>query len=1284
MKPKVICAADPIFHAGPSSYAAAFRENLLAKMREYEFHLFVPMRDYLIYIHFLPKEFHSRLIGVPLRADGMNLNMKTDFYVDPLPNVLTLLMIPIGGSCYDEMTISGCDGRPLDENQYFWGHHKGSQINDKMADIKVAHPGFFNISYDDYYSRHCDQVEEILQRYEAKDGIAKAGTASFLPALRKRGAAEPIRQTRHSDPNSQVTLLSLNPDLSGEGGHYWNYEAKLSEVVLPQGYAYRVAGNGAVVEAFNKTLDEDGTFKQDGMVIDPCLATNSYSLANRKDLPQATLDELAELVEEEFINAIDRARAQAPGDLIIYQYTGGLEHLEIIHRLLAERPDTRAIVNLFWMRSADVWQPEFATRYGPLLEIALGESRLSVTAMTQHQADAIEKRTGLKLPVAAHPSPLIGDAVARNLIDAGQTKVTAERSADRPLKIFFPSANRIEKGSKYLKDVAIELSSLLYGRNYELVFRTPPLPETASADEKKALGKYHLMTGNIEEDVFIQTLADSDIVVLPYLPPSFADRTSGLAVDAIYAGTPIVVMGGTWLSALAESLNAGKVVNLPSPTSIARAVYDLVLDIESEVVDVAAGARKYLEANSWDVLAKEVLTGPHVSPEERWSSDDYAMAEELRDSASPILGRVDRGARGVFDPLAMAVAVLPEAGDAKLIVNAMGQPSLVKQAQNLTGNFKVDVLEPSPSLFGLASRLLSEGSQTHSWRIRQGGGNSPESIAQFLADALASKEPTEAFAYVDNAANGNSLTLMKSSLSVQKADCLIFGYRPEYVVRPGAAALQMAGFLTEQGYKVVLNEYWEPELSSDRWDFKRAVLHPYMVALPMAPCDVIAVKSDLSLEDISALYQETTQNTEFRETRTAEAIAQALWDSAPTANPAHVVHSIVDPKSSECDLASLKAEELDADGYRVVSESSELRVHRATFKSHPSIGLPMTLSFDVKATNARYLTVWFTDKDYKRLAEATFDLNSGRVLVCKSASGLVEGDPFAGIVEVNHDRGKVAEYHIWFSVEGINSDQLLLSHIIPLKTSAGSARFEGRPDSKFGLREIMLRKAAGPARFIAVPKVASVETVAPLKPVTQLNAIVESPSEDSKVSDAPQVSRVDVPEKLGQSQQVFPKNKEGRFGINFMSSHVKATQHDLQVEVTSQRILESTPTYFNLIERDLGEDPSKFWIAGTAVKCNIESGLIALDRNKASHQDQLYTLVETVPGGQYELKVMFKHIKPRCVILIDGRLVLDLTSPQEATLKFRAGSSKTRIEFKGVDSPDAKLSLEQCLVSAIN
>jgi len=94
----------------------------------------------------LMEQMKPKVICAADPIDGMNLNMKTDFYVDPLPNVLTLLMIPIGGSCYDEMTISGCDGRPLDENQYFWGHHKGSQINDKMADIKVAHPGFFNIS----------------------------------------------------------------------------------------------------------------------------------------------------------------------------------------------------------------------------------------------------------------------------------------------------------------------------------------------------------------------------------------------------------------------------------------------------------------------------------------------------------------------------------------------------------------------------------------------------------------------------------------------------------------------------------------------------------------------------------------------------------------------------------------------------------------------------------------------------------------------------------------------------------------------------------------------------------------------------------------------------------------------------------------------------------------------------------------------------------------------------------------------------------------------------------
>ena len=65
LKPKAIVAADPVFHSGCSSYAGEFRKNLIRRLEEFEFFLFIPERDYCIYLSFMPKKYWHKLIGVP-------------------------------------------------------------------------------------------------------------------------------------------------------------------------------------------------------------------------------------------------------------------------------------------------------------------------------------------------------------------------------------------------------------------------------------------------------------------------------------------------------------------------------------------------------------------------------------------------------------------------------------------------------------------------------------------------------------------------------------------------------------------------------------------------------------------------------------------------------------------------------------------------------------------------------------------------------------------------------------------------------------------------------------------------------------------------------------------------------------------------------------------------------------------------------------------------------------------------------------------------------------------
>lgn len=187
LHPRIIVVADPIFHAGCSTYAAKFRKYLCEALSYFQSYLIVPMRDLHIYKKNLDGDFQNRIIGIPFqKSEQPNLNLKNKFHVTTANNILTIFLLPVAATFFDKIYVLGCDGRPLEENTYFWQHDKSSQITDKMGAIQKAHPGFFNIDYNDYYLEHCNTLEKWISTAESLDKQVINLTPSYIPALKKR------------------------------------------------------------------------------------------------------------------------------------------------------------------------------------------------------------------------------------------------------------------------------------------------------------------------------------------------------------------------------------------------------------------------------------------------------------------------------------------------------------------------------------------------------------------------------------------------------------------------------------------------------------------------------------------------------------------------------------------------------------------------------------------------------------------------------------------------------------------------------------------------------------------------------------------------------------------------------------------------------------------------------------------------------------------------------------------------------------------------------------------
>jgi hypothetical protein len=191
-RPNIITFMDPVFHFGPSRYAAAFRRDAVRAAEEVDA-LVVCGDSFAGPLLGLEPSLRERLAVIPHQEGGpWRWPTSRNPTMRQAGNVLTGLMLPLALMLTDDVAIAGADGRQPNEN-YYWQHNPALQYSgDLMQTVFDAHPAFFrDRDYEDYYDEHCANLEELIRLGEAKGKTVRGVTSSWVPALRARGAPTP-------------------------------------------------------------------------------------------------------------------------------------------------------------------------------------------------------------------------------------------------------------------------------------------------------------------------------------------------------------------------------------------------------------------------------------------------------------------------------------------------------------------------------------------------------------------------------------------------------------------------------------------------------------------------------------------------------------------------------------------------------------------------------------------------------------------------------------------------------------------------------------------------------------------------------------------------------------------------------------------------------------------------------------------------------------------------------------------------------------------------------------
>jgi len=596
VQPRVLVFADPIFHFGPSQYAARFRETLRRAVSRYDLTICIPIKYYALFVSTVP-ELEPRTIALPFIKDReFNFDLSNEFMLKTTANILTFLLVPIAASVADEVGIMGCDGRPLTEDTYFWKHNPKTQFNEQMRNIQEIHPGFFSIDYNDYYLEHCDTLGKQLDACEASGKRIYSLGFSHIPALRQRfrrgtrlGAG-----TRQAGPR---TVLFLDPDGVTQAGHYMAYNERVEEAFADADTQVKIVCR----------RDIDPALTQERPNYLPVLTAHSWEIGNRRYNEAFT-----SALEKELFPVVE-AEIAAGRQVMIYMYFGSIEHACVFAKLTSRYPELCVNVNLHYTSyrvSASWWQE----MWRPWMRwVDLATPRLTVTVPTAELQADIADRFDCIVDVAPHPSTGIKDSYYTEVLRPRLARVHAG-----PIKVLFPSAPTTEKGYSASIACARLLGSI---PDVRCSLRYAPKDESSkelAAEIDGLRATTDIVPGVLADADFIRLFESSDIVVLPYSPEGFAKRTSGLLIDAIYCGVPAVVVEGTWLARLVRHYECGVVVASADPTELRDGVLAVKADFERYSRNARSASIAYFEHNSWKALAGSVMTpgggAPHGSP----------------------------------------------------------------------------------------------------------------------------------------------------------------------------------------------------------------------------------------------------------------------------------------------------------------------------------------------------------------------------------------------------------------------------------------------------------------------------------------------------------------------------------------------------------------------------------------------------------------------------------------------------------------------------------------------
>lgn len=397
-----------------------------------------------------------------------------------------------------------------------------------------------------------------------------------------------------------INFISINPDTRSLSGHFFFYDFNITEICSRYDINFYSL---CWKQTPNKLIEKKHQFI-------PTFSDHSWSIGNKgiSGPPESVLS----LFTREIQDAIGEITNYNDEKIFLYMYTGSLHHAEVIAEVVWRQKNVMANINLFWLPFIDVTSAEFKRRWATFLKLLKSSSKLKVTVTTSEMQELLYRALNVKIALAPHPCTLFSD---RDFVNLKIDKLlTGNLNDSRKVQIvLFPGRAgaqvqiAIDKGYFITVDVVKKLAASK-DMFCKFIMRKPnPSNSRAKLAVKEVEELAEFFNDELPEDDFAQLLKSADIIVLPYSQASFSHRTSGLFIDAIYLGKPLVSLKGTWMGNRIEEFGCGAVATAHNASSFAKAINEVAKNYRTYQKNTIKAGAEWFQSNSWMSLFGSLL-----------------------------------------------------------------------------------------------------------------------------------------------------------------------------------------------------------------------------------------------------------------------------------------------------------------------------------------------------------------------------------------------------------------------------------------------------------------------------------------------------------------------------------------------------------------------------------------------------------------------------------------------------------------------------------------------------